>query len=113
MKTSNVEEKEYMLQIVEQINEYENITGKRIEKIAIYYDENENTTFLNYINNSFTCKTIYTKYARMDILRYYLNRNIKEETSNKYELYFKTKDWDCFNKEQFIFEDNTLYICVY
>ena len=49
----------------------------------------------------------------MDILRYYLNRNIKEETSNKYELYFKTKDWDCFNKEQFIFEDNTLYICVY
>lgn len=113
MKTSNVEEKEYMLQIVEQINKYENSTGKRIEKIAIYYDENENTTFLNYINNSFTCKTIYTKYARMDILRYYLNRNIKEETSNKYELYFKTKDWDCFNKEQFIFEDNTLYICVY
>ena len=28
MKTSNVEEKEYMLQIVEQINKYENSTGK-------------------------------------------------------------------------------------
>ena len=39
--------------------------------------------------------------------------NIQDSDNLKINEEFKEKNWDYFNKEQLIFNNNELYICVY
>ena len=111
---SNRMEKQYANAIIKQIKKYENETGNLIKRIAIYKDKSSLKTFNNYKNNTFTIQSIHTTYARMDFLRYYLNRNVEiKEPEEKYTEYFKDRDWNEFDIEQMKFDGETLHICTF
>ena len=111
---SNRMEKQYANAIIKQIKKYENETGNLIKRIAIYKDKSSLKTFNNYKNNTFTIQSIHTTYARMDFLRYYLNRNVEiKESEEKYIQYFKDRDWNEFDIEQMKFDGETLHICTF
>ena len=38
---------------------------------------------------------------------------VEESKNEEYNEYFKSKDWNAFNKEQLIFEGDTLYLGIY
>ncbi len=111
---SNKLEKEELQNIASTIRKYEETEQKKITKVAFYSDRERENTFLNYSNNSFTIKSICTTYARKDCVQYYLDENLTEINQNE-ELteYFSMKNWTSFSKEQLIFEDDTVHICVY
>ena len=114
LQRSNEREKKYANDIVTQIQNYENQNNERIEKIAIYFDGETNPTFDSFPNNSFTIKSVYTSYARMDFLYYYLKNNLEIiRQNNKYIEYFHNKSWNEFNKEQMIFENEILHLCIF
>ena len=54
-------------------------------------------------------------WCNVDAINYYTNRNLEEVQMPRkiYDEYFKNKDWNELNKEQFVFIDDTLYYCIY
>ena len=54
-------------------------------------------------------------WCNVDAINYYGNRKLQRVQMYKdtYEKYFEGKNWDKLDKEQFVFEGNTLYYCVY
>ena len=114
INVSNKLEKEYLLQIVNEIKDYEAKEGKEIKNVAIYYNLKHNFTFCNFPNNTFTIKTLYTSYARVECIEYYLGHKLKEVSKNdKYTKYFKNNNYKDFKEEQLIFEGDTVHLCVF
>ena len=58
---------------------------------------------------------MYPEWSRVGAINYYNDRILKEseETQGKYYIYSENKNWDTLEKEQLIFEGDTLYYCVY
>ncbi len=111
---SNKLEEEYLQNIADVIKQYEEANKIKINNIAFYYDKENEYTFLNYPNNSFTIKSIYTTYARRDSVQYFLNEKLTEVNPRKdIFIYFRNKNWTSFSKEQLIFENDTVHICAY
>lgn len=54
-------------------------------------------------------------WCNVDAINYYTNRNLEKVSmpTGIYNKYFKDKNWNELNKEQFVFVDETLYYCVY
>ena len=81
----------------------------------IFRDNNYAKTYNNLPSNTFNSRAILTVYAKIYCLNYYTGRNLEEELpkEERYNQYFKDKDWNEFNIEQVQFEGDTVYICVY
>ena len=109
------EEKKYINEINEVMIEYEKENGITLKKAMFFADKNYVETYDNLPANTFNSRGILTVYSRIYCLNYYTGRNLEEElhTKEKYDKYFKGKDWNEFNKEQVQFEGDTVYICVY
>lgn len=56
-----------------------------------------------------------TLYSQIYCFNYYTKRNIEKMSASieKYNEYFKGKDWNEFNEEQIKFENDIVYICNY
>ena len=109
------EEEKYINEINEVMIEYEKENGITLKKAMIFADKNYKETYDNLPSNTFNSRGILTVYSRIYCLNYYTGRSLEEElpTKEKYDKYFKDKDWNEFNKEQVQFEDDTVYICIY
>lgn len=114
IQKSNNAEKQYFEDVITEIENYETENQIQIENIVFYEDAIPQKTFYHYPNNSFTIKTLHTTYGRLESLKYYLKRDLKEvQMNHEYEIDFKNNEWENFEKEQMIFEGNTLHLCVY
>ena len=109
------EEQKYINQINEVMLEYEKENDIILKKVMIFKDSNYTKTYKNLPSNTFNSRAIFTTYSRIYCLNYYTGRDLEEElySEEKYNKYFKDKDWNEFNKEQVQFEGDTVYICVY
>lgn len=109
------EEQKYINQINEVMLEYEKENNVTLKKAMFFADKNYVETYDNMPPSTFNSRGILTIYSRIYCLNYYTGRNLEEElpTEEKYNKYFKDKDWNEFNKEQVQFEGDTVYICIY
>ena len=115
-KQANKLDKEETLKVNEYMLEYEQNNNIEIKNIAITYDKN-----VTWCYNELKHKSLYTHRALMiwwcnvDTINYYTSRNLQKVQMKPeiYDTYFKDKDWDKLEKEQFIFEGDTMYYCVY
>lgn len=115
-KKANELDKNEALKVNEYMLEYENNNNKKIKNIAICYDKNVTWKY-----NELKHKSLYTHRALMIwwcnvyAINYYTGRDLQkvQMKTEIYDTYFKDKDWDKLDKEQFVFEGDTMYYCVY
>lgn len=114
LQESNKSEKEYINDIITEITKYEQENEKEITKVAIYIDRNSQRTSHNYPNNYMTAKTIHTVYANIDFINYYLGRKLEQiDRNEEISQYFWNKEWENFEKEQLIFIEDELHLCIF
>ncbi len=112
---TNASDKKDAMIIQEKIAEYENETGIEIKKISIYYDKNSSdgysgTVFLPNCN----VRALSRKWCDVAHLSLFHERSYKKVDNNKdCKEYFSSRDWDKFENDSFIFENDTLHLCVY
>lgn len=108
--------KEECKTINEYITEYETQTGSKIENIAVYRDQIP-TYYYESIKNysALTIRPLAVEWGDNGAISFWTKRPLKEINPSReiYEKYFKDKDWDKLDKEQFVFEGNTMHYCVY
>lgn len=111
----NGKDEQITMQIIEQINNYESKKGNKIENVAIYQDENPNYTYEGiFATGDMNIKCYSTDWSTIEILKYYLKRDLKMvEKDKKIEQDFQKQNWDTFNTRQIIFKENTINICNY
>ena len=101
--------------INEYINEYENKTGNHINKIAIYHDSGPQYSYDRIFTTGDTNIKAYSiDWSIVSILKYYCQKDL--ELINKddmKQIKFNEKNWMNFDKDQLIFEKDTLHLCIY
>lgn len=114
--TLNSLEKDYAFQIGDEIDKYELETGNTIENIIFYTDKKSLYFYPQLISYADINERVFrTTWCRIDILRYYLNKNLiqKWEQNEEYKNEFENIDYDSFDKEQLKFEGDTLHLCIF
>ena len=111
----NYKDKINSLTIGELIKEYEQETGESITKISIYNDKNKSYTYKDiFTTGDINVSGLATNWSCIPMINYYNNLKLEEvENSKIIEDKFKEKDWDDFNKEQIVFENDTVHICIF
>lgn len=102
-------------EIIKEINYYEETTGIEIKKIGISFDK----TYTMYYEGQpalrcFNVRSMGTSWAVKEVITMYTGKGygntiVPEEISKE----FLTKDWTSYNKEQLVFDGESLYICIY
>ena len=100
-------------QIQAKVLEYEEKTGKQITKIAFYEDKMPNYTYSNIkATGDMNLKALYKDWSALRVIKYYTGRNLEQiEKNEETQKEFKEKDWNYYNDEQLIFEDDVLHLC--
>lgn len=101
--------------ITASIEEYEKTTGNQITKIAIYEDKSIEFTYDGiFATGDTNIKAWYKDWSIKAIIRYYSGKNLDiVEKNPQLEEKFKQYDWKSFEKEQLIFDEDTLHLCRY
>lgn len=98
------------------IKEYEEESGKIVKKIAVYYDIDVTYYYPSIKDKSSLClRPLSVEWADNASLTFYSGRKL-EQVNSTYEIYreyFKGKNWDKLDKEQFVFIDDTVHYCIY
>ena len=115
MIATNYLDKNIAQEINNEINKYETKTGIHIENIGLTFDKNitvnyDGQRWLGVINT----RSMATEWAAIETIELYSGKYYNQvEVPTKYQEEFAQKDWNYFDKEQLIFEENNLYICMY
>lgn len=115
MIATNYLDRNIAQEINNEINKYETKTGIHIENIGLTFDKNitvnyDGQRWLGVINT----RSMATEWAAIETIELYSGKYYNQvEVPTKYQEEFAQKDWNYFDKEQLIFEENNLYICMY
>ena len=112
----NEQDKQECETIGKWINEYEEINNIEVKNIVYIYNNQSRLYYDNVKNKSALCyKALGTEWSRIGAINYYNNRKFKEGFNKTKECneYFVDKSWDKLEKQQLIFEGDTLYYCLY
>lgn len=114
-KMANEMDKEEALQVNEYILEYEKNNNIEVKNIAFTYDKNITWNYNLFFDTSYTSRALMVWWCNIDALNYYTGRKLEtvQMDENIYYAYFKGKDWDKLDKEQFVFKGDTVFYCVY
>lgn len=112
---TNSKDREDAMKIGEIISDYEEKTGIEIKYISLYRDKNSSNTFKGTASlPNCNVRAIVTKWCDIPHLNLFLERDFQKiEPLNEYVGYFSNKDWNSVDREQFIFDGNTLHLCIY
>lgn len=111
-----------MLEIQQQIFNYEQSSGEEITTIAVAYAGNADThQWSNQLMGSYEIwtyhrSTIYNSWGTVSLLNYINNTNYEQIDMEleDYNRYFAGKTWDCFDpSKQLVFDGNTMLWCIY
>ena len=104
-----------IMQVKKQIDEYEKQTGNIITELSWYEDEKPNFTYNGiFVTSDMNVKSYSSDWSTVEILKYYLKRDIKlVKRDENLEKLFKSKNWNEFDEEQILFENNKLHLCNY
>lgn len=111
----NYMDKEITLEINSIIQEYEEKTGNKIDSISIYKDKTPQYAYTGIkASGDINIKAYSADWCVSRILKLYTNRDLKKvdnDITKKEE--FLQKNWDYFSREQVIFENNVMHLCVF
>ena len=112
---NNVEDEKLCEEIGMIIDEYERETGERILYVSIYYDQsitlrNKGVLMIGDCNVRAFSKT-WSDVNHMNCLLG--GRFTKVENNEEYAKEFSSRDWTSFDREQMMFDGQTLHLCVY
>lgn len=103
--------------ICKKIDEYEKTSGNTITKIAFYEDKGIGYRYSETLDlgaGDMNIKAYAKDWAIQFIIKYYSGRNLGIVPQNpEIEEKFKNQDWNYFDKEQLIFDGETLHFCKY
>lgn len=111
----NYEDKLIAEEIGKEIYNYEQETGVEVKKVAVYKDKNPRYTYPNiFVTGDINISAFGTEWSDVNSINYYNNLKLErieqdQEIANK----FASEDWESFNKDQLIFEGDTLHLCVF
>lgn len=111
----NYEDKKNAMQIIEVMKEYEEKSGNTVSKIAFYKDKNPNYTYSDISSTGdINIKALFPDWSAIKLISYYSGRNFAtEEQKEELKTKFEQQDWDNWNKEQIIFDNNIMHLCTY
>ena len=111
----NYMDKTVTLEINRLISEYEEETGIQITEISIYHDKSIQYTYPELkASGDMNIKAYSADWCVPKIIQLYTGRNlITIENDEKLKNEFLQKNWDVFDEEQIVFQDNILHICLY
>lgn len=115
-KEANKLDEQEAVQANKFIDEYETESGSKVKYIAVSYDSNITWNYKEIKHKSlYTHRALMIWWCNVETINYFGNRKLEKITMSKqiYDENFKGKNWDSLNKEQFVFEGDTLYYCVY
>ena len=108
---------QYRYQYIGQaIREYQDSTGTEIKNVAFYTDAKiSNPQYTNlYHTGDLVVSAFSTDWSDLNAMNYYLGTSYKKASPDEeYTEYFAGKNWNTLSKDQFIFDGDTLHICVY
>ena len=101
--------------IIQEIEKYETTSGKTIKNVGVAFDKK----YTMYYEGEpalrcYNVRSMGTSWAVKEIIstftgRTFKNTNVPKDVKEK----FLQNDWDRYNKEQLVFEEENLYICIY
>ena len=101
--------------IIQEIEKYETTSGKTIKNVGVAFDKK----YTMYYEGEpalrcYNVRSMGTSWAVKEIIstftgRTFKNTNVPQDVKEK----FLQNDWDRYNKEQLVFEEEYLYICIY
>lgn len=101
--------------IIQEIEKYETTSGKTIKNVGVAFDKKYTMYYegepalrcynVRSMGTSWAVKEIISTFAG----RTFKNTNVPQDVKEK----FLQNDWDRYNKEQLVFEEENLYICIY
>lgn len=110
------EDKVYGKIISEMVKEYEEKNNIKLKKIEYCFDNSPTRGYKGLRKTTEpTCRGFCGSWIMDNIFNYYCkNHNFtKKYNQGIYRTKFKSKEWDEFSKEQIIFENDTIYFCIY
>lgn len=113
LKKQNNIDKTWCNQFIELINDYEEKNDITIEKICYCYDSESD---LIVDGNSNSISAFQADYSTKAIIEYYSDREFTfEELSEEEKVdFFNSNNWTEFSsKEQFLFNESIVYVCLY
>ena len=114
-KTRN-NDKVYGEIVSKMITEYEEQNNIKLKRIEFCYDSNPTRNYEGLRKTSEpTCRGFCGDWIMDNVFNYYCPNHdfTKEFNQEIYKTKFKEKNWDEFSKEQIVFENDTLYFCIY
>ena len=108
-------DKEIALQIKDLITKYEEETGNKIDTISIYHDSNMQYVYpgLN-VSGDMNIKAYSADWCVPQILKFYTGRDFKVvENNEQIKEDFSQNNWEYFDKDQIIFNENVMNLCVF
>lgn len=125
-KKVNIQDKQECELVGKWIEEYEESQNIEVKNIVFIHNNNSKSYYENIKNHSALCyKALGTEWSRVGAINYYNNRHFNDVLNdiknygeyinkiNYYKNYFFGKIWDKLDKEQLVFEEDTLYYCLY
>lgn len=108
------------------IKEYEDNQNVEIKNIVFICNNRTRLFYDNIVNESALCyRALVKEWSRVGTINYYNNRKFNDvlndienyesyyDKINYYKNYFSDKSWDKLDKEQLVFDGDTLYYCLY
>lgn len=101
--------------IIEEIYKYQDESGNKIENIGLTFDKSQTTYYNGQPQyNAINTRSMVINWAAIETIELYSGEHFNQiEVPDKYKKIFEEKDWNFFDKDQLVFENNNLYICLY
>lgn len=115
MLSTNYLDRNIAKTIIKEIEKYEKETGINVENIGLALDKKamqiyDSQNWLGVI----TTRSMGTEWAAKETIEFYSGKKYnKIDVPINYKERFLQNDWNLFDKEQLIFDENNLYICLY
>lgn len=111
----NYEDKLIAEEIGKEIYNYEQETGVEVKKVAVYKDKNPRFTYKDiFTSGDINITAFTTEWSDVNSINYYNNLKLERIEQDEEKIKeFANEDWESFNKDQLIFEGDTLHLCVF
>ena len=97
------------------IQDHQEVTGEAIKRIAFYKDHTPTYSYPDlYAQGDLIVSALTMEWSDLLSINYYLGTSYEKAVpSDSYIEYFASKDWDQLSQNQFIFDGDTLHLCIY
>ena len=125
-KKVNIQDKQECELVGKWIKEYEESQNIEVKNIVFIHNNNSKSYYEDIKNHSALCyKALGTEWSRVGAINYYNNRYFNDvlndiknygeyiDKINYYKNYFFGKIWNKLDRNQLVFEGDTLYYCLY